>query len=36
MNNKRELTQQYKRTLPAMGVYVIHNLVDQRVFLAPA
>jgi len=33
MNNKRELTQQYKRTLPAMGVYVIHNLVDQRVFL---
>jgi hypothetical protein len=33
MSDKRELIKQYKRTAPKMGVYVIRNLVDSRVYL---
>ena len=33
MNKKRELTRQYKETMPPVGVYVIRNLVNQRVFV---
>jgi len=33
MTRNRELTRQYKETPPAMGVYVIRNVVDNRVFL---
>lgn len=33
MSTKRELTKQYKASLPPMGVYVIRNLVNQRVYI---
>ena len=33
MNSRHELTRQYKETPPAMGVYVIRNIVDNRVFV---
>ena len=33
MDGRRELSRQYKETPPAMGVYVIRNTVDNRVFL---
>ncbi len=32
-NRRRELTRQYKDAMPPMGVYVIRNLVNQRVFV---
>lgn len=33
MSNKRDLTRQYRETLPPIGVYVIRNLVNKRVFV---
>lgn len=32
-NNKRELTRQYKETMTPVGIYVIRNLANQRVFV---
>ena len=32
-NHRRDLTKQYKQTLPPMGVYVIRNLVNDRVYV---
>jgi hypothetical protein len=33
MSANRELTKRYKASHPPMGVYVIRNLVNQRVFV---
>ncbi len=33
MSQKRELTRQYKDTMPAIGIYVIRNLANKRVFV---
>ncbi len=33
MTDKKELKNQYKRTLPKMGVYQIKNLVNGKIFI---
>jgi hypothetical protein len=33
VSNRRDLARQYKESPPPMGVYVIRNLVNQRVFV---
>lgn len=33
MNRRRELTRQYKDAMPPMGVFVIRNLANQRLFV---
>jgi hypothetical protein len=33
MSTQRELTKKYKASLPPMGVYVVRNLVNRRVFV---
>jgi len=33
MVNKKELIKQYKQSIPAMGVYQIRNLVNDKIFV---